>query len=216
MKKIFPFFLLVLLLASCQKDPDMSKLDNDFLVFTNHDKDAKFESFTTFYIPDSVLVIGTSEKPQFWTANEADDIITTLVNNMESRGFKRTLDKDNADLGLQVSYVQSTQYFADYNDGYNYPYWWWNYPGYWSPGYWGPGWGNWYYPYPVVYSYSVGSLLTELVDLDAPAASKADTKLPVLWTAYMSGLLSGSDKFDTQLAVRAIEQAFVQSPYVKK
>ena len=101
----------------------MSKLDNDFLVFTNHDKDAKFESFTTFYIPDSVLVIGTSEKPQFWTANEADDIITTLVNNMESRGFKRTLDKDNADLGLQVSYVQSTQYFADYNDGYNYPYW---------------------------------------------------------------------------------------------
>jgi len=32
----------------------------------------------------------------------------------------------------------------------------------------------------------------------------------------MSGLLSGSDKFDTQLAVRAIEQAFVQSPYVKK
>ena len=76
--------------------------------------------------------------------------------------------------------------------------------------------GNWYYPYPVVYSYSVGSLLTELVDLDAPAASKADAKLPVLWTAYMSGLLSGSDKFDTQLAVRAIEQAFVQSPYVKK
>ena len=60
MKKIFPFFLLVLLLASCQKDPDMSKLDNDFLVFTNHDKDAKFESFTTFYIPDSVLVIGTN------------------------------------------------------------------------------------------------------------------------------------------------------------
>ena len=84
------------------------------------------------------------------------------------------------------------------------------------PGDWGPGWGNWYYPYPVVYSYSVGSLLTELVDLDTPAASKADAKLPVLWTAYMSGLLSGSDKFDTQLAVRAIEQAFVQSPYVKK
>ena len=43
----------------------MSKLDNDFLVFTNHDKDAKFESFTTFYIPASVLVIGTSEKPEF-------------------------------------------------------------------------------------------------------------------------------------------------------
>ena len=57
MKKIFPFFLLVLLLASCQKDPDMSKLDNDFLVFTNHDKDAKFESFTTFYIPSLDTIV---------------------------------------------------------------------------------------------------------------------------------------------------------------
>ena len=97
MKKIFPFFLLVLLLASCQTLPDMPILDFVFLCFTIHVKAAKFESFTTFYIPDSVLVIGTSEKPQFWTANEADDIITTLVNNMESRGFKRTLAKDNAD-----------------------------------------------------------------------------------------------------------------------
>lgn len=34
MKKILPFFLLVLLLASCQKDPDMSKLSDDFVVFT--------------------------------------------------------------------------------------------------------------------------------------------------------------------------------------
>lgn len=61
MKKILPFFLLVLLLASCQKDPDMSKLSDDFVVFTDHNKDANFESFTTFYIPDSVMVIGSSE-----------------------------------------------------------------------------------------------------------------------------------------------------------
>ena len=40
MKKILPFFLLVLLLASCQKDPDMSKLSDDFVVFTDHNKDA--------------------------------------------------------------------------------------------------------------------------------------------------------------------------------
>ena len=57
MKKILPFFLLVLLLASCQKDPDMSKLSDDFVVFTDHNKDANFESFTTFYIPDSVIAV---------------------------------------------------------------------------------------------------------------------------------------------------------------
>lgn len=216
MKKIFPLFLLVLLLASCQKDPDMSKLDNDFLVFTNYDKDANFASFSTFYVPDSVLVIGDNEKPQYWTANEASDIITTLVKSMEARGFTRTMEKDDADLGLQASYVENTHYFADYNDNYNYPYWWWNYPGYWRPGYWGPSWGDWYYPYPVVYSYSVGSLLVEMLDLKVPAPTATNSKLPVLWTAYMSGLLSGSNKLDIQLSVRAIEQAFVQSPYIKK
>ena len=217
MKKILPFFLLVLLLASCQKDPDMSKLSDDFVVFTDHNKDANFESFTTFYIPDSVMVIGNSEKPEFWSATEADDIVSTLVSGMEGRGYTRASDKESADLGLQVSFVKNVNYFTNYHDN---PYWWWGYPGYnWWYGYWGNwtgAWNGWYYPYPVVYSYSVGSLLVELVNLKAPLPKSADAKLPVLWTAYMSGLLSGSDKFDTQLAVRAIEQAFVQSPYVKK
>lgn len=107
MKKILPFFLLVLLLASCQKDPDMSKLSDDFVVFTDHSKDANFESFTTFYIPDSVMVIGSSEKPEFWSATEADDIVSTLVSGMEGRGYTRASDKESADLGLQVSFVKS-------------------------------------------------------------------------------------------------------------
>lgn len=106
MKKILPFFLLVLLLASCQKDPDMSKLSDDFVVFTDHSKDANFESFTTFYIPDSVMVIGSSEKPEFWSATEADDIVSTLVSGMEGRGYTRASDKESADLGLQVSFVK--------------------------------------------------------------------------------------------------------------
>lgn len=208
MKKIFPFFLLILLFASCQKDPDLSKLDDDFLVFTNHDKSTDFKSFDTFYVPDSVLIIGNSEKPQYWTAQEAGDIITTLKNEMQSRGYTQATDKDNASVGLQVSYVESVNYFTNYNRD---PYWWWGYPGYWGPGYWG-SWGSWYYPYPVVYSYSVGSLLVEMVNLKAPKGE--NTKLPIVWTAYMSGLLSGSDKFNIQLTTRAIEQAFVQSPYI--
>ncbi len=122
MKKILPFFLLVLLLASCQKDPDMSKLSDDFVVFTDHNKDANFESFTTFYIPDSVMVIGSSEKPEFWSATEADDIVSTLVSGMEGRGYTRASDKESADLGLQVSFVKNVNYFTNYHDN---PYWWW-------------------------------------------------------------------------------------------
>ena len=163
----------------------MSKLSDDFVVFTDHNKDANFESFTTFYIPDSVMVIGSSEKPEFWSATEADDIVSTLVSGMEGRGYTRASDKESADLGLQVSFVKNVNYFTNY-------------------------------PYPVVYSYSVGSLLVELVNLKAPLPKSADAKLPVLWTAYMTGLLSGSDKVNIELSTRAIEQAFVQSPYLKK
>lgn len=221
MKKIFPLFLMILLMASCQKDPDMSKLSDDFVVFTDYDKSAKFDSFSTFYVPDSVMVIGNDEKPAYWTATEADDVIMTLVKNMESRGYTRTLAKEDADLGVQVSYVESTHFFTDFNNNdLYYPHWWGGYPGYWRPGYWGPSWGNtwndWYYPYSVTYSYKVGSLLVEMVNLKTPLPKITGAKLPVLWTAYMSGLVSGSSKLDIQLTTRAIEQAFVQSPYIKK
>lgn len=214
MKKIIPFFLLVLFLAACQKDPDTSKLSDEFVVYTDHGKDVNFELFSTFYIADSVMVIGNEEKPEFWNATEADDVVSILVSSMEGRGFDRTFDKDSADLGLQVSFVKSVNYFTNYNTS---PYWWWGYPGYnWWNSYWGNSWNGWYYPYPIVYSYSVGSLLVELVDLQAVTTASTDKKLPVLWTAYMTGLLSGSDKINATLSVRAIEQAFVQSPYLKK
>jgi len=53
-----------------------------------------------------------------------------------------------------------------------------------------------------------------LVNLSAPTGQKE--KLPVLWSAYMTGLLSGSNRFNTQLAITAVNQAYVQSPYLKK
>ena len=95
-------------------------------------------------------------------------------------GYVRTDNREDADLGLQVSYVKSTYYFTDYGR----PEWWWNYPGYWDAPYWG-NWGGWYYPYAVNYAYSTGSFITELLNLDAPQGEKE--KLPVLWTSYMSG-----------------------------
>ena len=128
---------------------------------------------------------------------------------MNNRGYVRTDNRENADLGLQVSYVKSTYYFTDYGR----PEWWWNYPGYWDAPYWG-NWGGWYYPYTVNYAYSTGSFITELLNLDAPQGEKE--KLPVLWTSYMSGLLSGSTSFNTKMAVEGVNQAFTQSAYLNR
>ena len=207
MKKLIYVLIAVFALTSCREDPDLGDLSSDFLVFTNYDGKADFNRFTRYYMPDSVMVIGDTKDPEYWTGSKAADILKAYEDNMQACGYVRTDDKSEADVGLQISYVQSVAYFVDYRN----PYWWNEYPGYWLPGYWGD-WGYWYYPYPVVYSYSVGSLLTEMVDLST--SPSADRKLTVVWNSFLSGLLSGSDAFNMDLTVRAINQSFVQSPYL--
>ena len=207
MKKLIYVLIAVFALTSCREDPDLGDLSSDFLVFTNYDGKADFNRFTRYYMPDSVMVIGDTKDPEYWTGSKAADILKAYEDNMQACGYVRTDDKSEADVGLQISYVQSVAYFVDYRN----PYWWNEYPGYWLPGYWGD-WGYWYYPYPVVYSYSVGSLLTVMVDLST--SPSADRKLTVVWNSFLSGLLSGSDAFNMELTVRAINQSFVQSPYL--
>ena len=207
MKKLIYVLIAVFALTSCREDPDLGDLSSDFLVFTNYDGKADFNRFTRYYMPDSVMVIGDTKDPEYWTGSKAADILKAYEDNMQACGYVRTDDKSEADVGLQISYVQSVAYFVDYRN----PYWWNEYPGYWLPGYWGD-WGYWYYPYPVVYSYSVGSLLTEMVDLST--SPSADRKLTVVWNSFLSGLLSGSDAFNMELTVRALNQSFVQSPYL--
>jgi len=198
------------LFTACEKDPDLSKLDYDFVVYTTYDDDADFKTTKTYYVADSVLSITDKEKTEYLPASEGDPIIKAIVTNMDNKGYERVFSKENADLGIQSSFVKNAYYLS----GYNGSYWWWGYPGYWGPGYWGSGyWNQWYYPYPVNYGFSVGSLLTEIVGLKE-GKTREDQKLPMLWTAYMTGLISGSDKVNTQLSVNAINQAFVQSAYI--
>lgn len=208
MKKLIPLLLAVFIFTACEKTADMDKLDNNFVVYTNYDKSADFKQFTTYYLPDSILVIGDKNKQEYWLDNDAQKIIDTYVLNMNNRGFIRVTEKEEADLGLQLSYIKNTYVFTDYG----YPEWWWGYPGYWDVPYWGNWGGGWYYPYVVNYSYSTGSFLTELLNLEAPQGQSA--KLPILWTAYMSGMLSGSTSTNVELAIQAVSQAFSQSTYL--
>ena len=212
MKQVFPMlFAVALLVAACEKTPDTGKLDDDYLVYTDYDAETDFAKFTTFYVPDSVLIIdNSSNKPKFLYGTPASElIIANYVKGMEQAGYVRTLDKANADLGMQVSYVEDTYSFRYYN---NYP-WWYGYPWYWSFGYWG-NWGGWYWPYSITYSYSTGSVLGELVDLTLPESTSK--QLRVVWSSYISGLLNNDGTLNTAEVKQAIEQAFSQSPYLKK
>ena len=57
MKKLIPILFVVAVLAACQKEPSLSKLDDDYVVFTDYDKSADFGEYLTYYMPDSVLLI---------------------------------------------------------------------------------------------------------------------------------------------------------------
>ena len=210
MKKLIYVLIGLLALSSCRHEPETADLDNKFMVYTNHDHSANFATFSTFYVPDSILLISNSPEAEYWTDAGAQQVIDAYVTNMTNKGFTLTNDKAMADLGIQISYVKSTYYLADYT----YQYWWWGYPGYWGAGYWGPWGGGWYYPYPIYYSYEVGSLLSEIVDLQAPQGEAQ--QLPVLWTSYNNGLLDASQEVNISEVVDAVNQSFAQSPYLKK
>lgn len=207
MKRLIPVLLAVFAFVACEKDPNMDKLDNDYLVYTNYDKKANFKDFQTYYIPDSVMVITDKDKPEYWKGAAAAEIIEAYKTNLNSKGFVYIPNKDLADLGVQVSYIKSTYYFTAYGQ----PEWWWNYPGYWDAPYWG-NWGGWYYPYAVNYSISTNSFISEILNLNAPEGEKA--KIPVLWSSFISGPATGSTELNKTLAVRAINQSFAQSPYL--
>ena len=203
-------FAAVLIVAACEKTPDTGKLDNSYLVYTDGDENTDFKKLKTFYVPDSVLIItGSATKHKYLYATpEADILIGAFVEGMNNAGYVRTADKDDADLGLQISYVEETYRFRYYD---NFP-WWYGYPWYWSYGYWG-NWGGWYWPYSITYSYTTGSVLGELVDLTEEDTTSKPLK--VVWTTYVSGLLENNGELNLTAVKQAIGQAFAQSSYLK-
>ena len=206
MKKIsfLALAMACVLIVSCQKDPDTDKLDGSYLVYTNYDTGTDFKSINSFYVIDSILIIDNSEKSTYWNNGNSQKIVNAFEAQLATAGYEAVESIEEADAVLQLSYVNNTYYFNAYNPG---P--WWNtYPGYWN---WG-GWG-WYYPYSFSYSYSTGSIIGELVDTNAP--SPTNDKLTVVWNTYICGLLNGNN-LSLSRTMEAIEQAFEQSPYLKK
>ena len=90
MKKLIPILLAVFALASCEKDPDMGKLDDNYLVYTNYDKKADFK-VPTFYLAPQILVISDSKEPEYLEGEGAEQILAAYTENMEAKGYQQTI-----------------------------------------------------------------------------------------------------------------------------
>ena len=209
MKKIFFISALALLAVACQKEPYSQDVDGEYLVYTSPSKDVDFSKYMTFDIADSLLVIGEKSKPYYSQSNNALALIQAFRTNMENRGFIYTPSNPDAQLGIQVTYIEETQRYVQYNTD---PYWWLGYPGYWPSGYWG-NWTGFYYPRPVTYIYTTNALLADIVNLTTEEDGKP---LEILWTSYIGGAAGSSIQSDVKRMQAAVDQAFIQSPYLSR
>lgn len=194
---------------SCQTEPDSAKLIDQMVVSTNYDPEANFSAYTTYAIPTDTI--------GFQSNNSSDTIITSpestfprhvlaaIRKNLDDRGYTRVNKNQDPDVGINVMVVNDFNVFQEivYPNYYGYP-------GNYYSGYYGYG-SYYYYPYVNTYAYNTGVLIIEIVDLKNKTP---DNKVKVVWDAYLGDVYSTIDRLAQ--SADAIDQAFLQSPYLGK
>jgi hypothetical protein len=191
--------------AGCHPE-QLSGSDPYNSIVTVADTLASFSTFAKFFIPDSVVHVtpGTmlDEIPHTYDSL----IVAQTALNMEARGYKRTLVIDSAEVTVNPMVTVKENY--DFTTAEWCTWWSWAYP--WGCTSWVPA-----YPPGLDFTYSTGTLLIPMADLRAgtPPASTP----PVIWFAAINGVVSGTTSSTAEgQIVDGINQAFVQSPYIRK
>lgn len=186
------------LLMSCYPDYGLEIKDFD-LVATFKDDAADFQSYSTFFLPDSIReitdggVVGVSD-----IAFE-QQVLDEIANEMEACGFTRVNTVEASDVALYPGHSSSSTF--SYYPGY-----WWGYYGWYYPWY---GYGGGY-----SYSYTTGSLFITMID---NAKFNAQNKiLGAVWAGAANGVLDNSTGADIKArTLNAVHQMFDQSPYLR-
>ena len=206
-------YLLVTITAvlgwGCQTEPDSAELIDQMVVSTNYDPEANFSAYTTYAIPtDTIGFISNNSSDTIITSPSSEfprHVLSSIRQNLDDRGYVRVSRNENPDIGVNVMVINDFNMFQEvvYPGAYGYP-------GSYYSGYW--GYGSYYsYPYVNTYAYNTGVLIIELVDLKNRTL---DNKVKVVWDAYLGDVYSTIDRLVQ--SKEAIDQAFVQSPYLGK
>lgn len=208
MNRVLPFAVVLIFFFGCQPEPDKLKLLDELVVATNYDSEADFSSYTTYAIPtDTIGFFSNVSDDTIIVQSEIDyprPVLNNIKANLDALGYTRVDRTQNPDLGISVVVVNDFDIFQQviypgyYNGG-----------GYYSGYY---GYNSWYgYPYVNTYTSNSGVLIIEIVDLKNRTP---DNKVKVIWDAYLGDVYSTIDLLPQSL--KAIDQAFVQSPYLGK
>lgn len=196
---------ILLLFSSCGKNA-LNNLSNEEtrIYITNRDSAANFQDYKTFSIVDSVAVIQNNQQAGMELTSGDAQLLQLITTQMEQRGYILVNKDQKPDLGINVTYIANS-----YTNIVQYPYNWWNTPGYFDPDYWGYGGYDYYFPPSFgLYQTNENYMTIDLLDLkNAPN----DQKLEAIWNATLKGeQVLNSDNYPTE-----IQAIFTQSPYLQ-
>jgi len=194
--------LAAVIYGACTPGTEITAAESD-VVLTLYDKDYDFAAVKRYAMPDSIFHItgdpDSTDSPLL-SRDDDDEILALVQSNFADRGY--VLVDTNAvpapDFAVVVT-AQATQYW-------NLQTW---YP--WNP--WNPW---WWYPPPTVgvsYAFTLGSVYIQMGTFDL-GVGDGESPGTAHWSANMNGIMS-SGTGATDRLFDAINQSFVQSPYLK-
>lgn len=230
-RKIIGFVVAAGSAAACVPAPPSSERVAETVVLTKHAPGVDFSTYRTFFLRPEIREIddeGVTPLPE----SVAGPLLDETTKQMTDRGYEAAATKDEADLAVEMLYI-NTQWVA--SSCYSW----------WDPYYWGyPGYP--YYPYYggcSASTWQTHTLSTTLVDL-TPAkngspttAALTDGAAPLpdaggtpptmdsglkppgvvlggVWYSAVYGVVYGTTADSVQKGLDGIDQAFVQSPYL--
>jgi uncharacterized protein YciU (UPF0263 family) len=205
-------------IISCYPDGPSSAEDMD-LVGTSYDEDFDFSAATSFSLPDTIVHIVASGEEDNLDRNFDSLIITRVRDQMITHGYvEEPLDTLNpADVVLFVSALSSSNSGLFFDPAWMWGYWgWWpGWSGYPGAPIWGPGWGMGFpVGVPIYIDYATGTLFITMLDPENTDIVQKTIAVP--WLAAINSLLSGSSQDLERRISDNIDQAFEQSPYLRK
>jgi hypothetical protein len=212
MKKFLFFLFASFITAGCSIAPDIADRVKNMLVQTSAVENINFSNYLSFAIPSDTLgLLSNVSEDTIITGNYARATTEKIIEGMLGGGYDRVGIDEDPDLGINAFILDNQGVFQSYTYGGNF-----GYPGYFFPGYngfGGPGGFGGYYGYPLVqnFSYQTGTMVIELVDLKNRTP---DNKLQVVWVARIGDVYTSEDPLGNM--VKAINQAFEQSPYLSR
>jgi hypothetical protein len=172
------------------------------VTLTTFDEEFDFQKKRTYAMPDKIVVDVEIDRGDttyvFMRDIYAIPILQAIDRNMLALGWSKVDISNNPDMLLTPAGMQTTRTVAGWWGG-----WWW--------GGWFPGWGWGFPPMVSVSSFTTGTFIMALAD---PKIDNPIDRSRASWLSVASGLMASSSSNVTRVT-DAIDQAFLQSPYLK-